>query len=79
MIRRRFQGSNLGKTFLKKGFSPGPSPKTSLYGLACRFPVGEIGKPETNMNFLKGVRGPAERGVCKEVSPEFHFFESTLL
>ncbi len=76
MIGMRFQGSNLGKTLLKKGFSPGPSPKTSISALTCRFPVSEIGKPETNMNFLKGVRGKL---LCREVSPEFHFFESILI
>jgi hypothetical protein len=76
MIGMRFQGSNMGRTFLKKAFSACPSPKTSLYALACRFPVSEIDKPKTNMNFLKGVR---DKLLCKEVSPEFHFFESTLV
>jgi hypothetical protein len=34
----------------------------------------EIGKPEIDRSFLKGVWGKL---LCKEVSPKFHFPENT--
>jgi hypothetical protein len=61
---------------LKKGFSPNSSPKTSKLAPACRFPARGNRQAGDDKSFLKGARGPAKHGVCKEVSPGFHFFES---
>jgi hypothetical protein len=44
--KERFQGINLGRTFLKKGFSPDPFPKTSSMLWLAGFLDEETGKPE---------------------------------
>ncbi len=70
-----FQRS-LGRTFLKK-VSPQAFLQKLLYMLwLADFLFREIGKPEINMNFLKGGRGKL---LCKEVSPEFHFLENAFV